>query len=78
MTIKELKELIQDLDDDLEVNITTDDNCFIPACICSSGIDEIEFDDGNDIVFVLAPCESTMVDMLIEDAELKLYDINEN
>ena len=78
MTVSELRELIKDLDDDLEVNITVDDNCFINACMCSSGVDEIEFDDGKEFVFILAPCQETMVDILIEDAEDKLFDISEN
>ena len=78
MTVLELKELIQDLDDDLEVNITIDDTNFISACMCSSGVDEIEFTDGKDFVFILSPCQETMVDILIEDAENQLYQINEN
>ena len=78
MTIQELKNLIKDLDDDLEVNITIDDNNFIRACVCSSGLDEIEFIEGKDFVFVLSPCQETIYDMLIEDAEDKLYQISNN
>lgn len=78
MNIGELKELIKDLDDDLEVSITLDDNSFVNACICSSGVDEIEFEDSKEFVFILAPCQDVMVDILIEDAEDKLYQISEN
>ena len=78
MTLGDFRKLSEGLDDDVEISITTDDNLFIKACMCSSGLEEIEFDNGKEITFVIAPCQETMVDILIEDAEDKLFDISEN
>lgn len=78
MTIKDLKELIKDLEDELEVSLTIDDKCFIKACICSSGLEEIEFNSGDEIVFVISPCKSAMEEILMEEAEEKLFEINQN
>lgn len=78
MTVGELKELLKWIDDNTQVCITTDDNLFINASVCSSGIDEIQFEDETEFVFVISPCEEVINDILIEDAENALYQINEN
>lgn len=78
MNVGELRDLIRDLDDDLEVSVTADGINFVSACICSSGLDEIEFIDGKDFVFILSPCQDVIEEILIEDAEDKLFDISEN
>lgn len=79
MNVGELRELIDGLEDDIEVCITTDDSLFINACICSCGLEEIQFENGEqEMVLVISPCEETMLDMIIEDAEDKLYQISEN
>lgn len=79
MTVKELRGLIDGLEDEVEVCVTTDDNIFINACVCSCGLEEIEFvEDGKQIVFVLSPCQDVIEEILIEDAEDKLYQISEN
>lgn len=78
MTIKELRTLIDGMEDETEVCITIDDNTFVKTCICSSGLDEIEFNEKAEIVLVLSPCEEEIIDMIIDDAENQLYQISEN
>ena len=79
MTVKELRDLIDGLEDEIEVCVTTDDTIFINACACSCGLEEIDFiENGKQIVLVLSPCEQAIEEIAMQTAEEKLFEVGKN
>ncbi len=58
MTVAELKELIQDLPDDMLVIMPVGENVFLAACYSQSDVRPVQFEkEEPEDMFVLIPCQ---------------------
>ena len=70
MTILELKELISELPDDMQVLLPHGEESLISACYENSEVTEIELEDNENIsAFLIVPCNCSIEDAPIDFIE---------